>query len=166
LERRIDGIISLLSTNPQPQPGSTTAPTPLTPESTTANTSDKTTIHTSTRSRTAQDGHRSIHSDAVLELLPNFRLTAQQASSYLATYQRDMMPKCPFVIIPHNIDAMTLYHRSKCLFWAIMATVAPLTVEIQADFKLWFRRHLAEEIVVRQQKRLELLQAILIHLTW
>lgn len=77
-----------------------------------------------------------------------------------------MMPKYPFVVIPDHVDAVALHHKSKCLFWTIMATISPLTSEMQADFKHWFRRHVAEEIVVQQHKSLELLQAILIHLAW
>ncbi|KAK0386078.1 hypothetical protein NLU13_5915 [Sarocladium strictum] len=170
LESRIDGIISLLSTNQQQsQPGNPTAPSPLTPDSSTAvaNKTEGAAGRAAARPRNPQHVPRPVRrSDAVLELLPNFRLTAQQAVHYLATYRSTMMPKYPFVIIPDHVDAVALHHKSKCLFWTIMATISPLTSEMQADFKHWFRRHVAEEIVVQQHKSLELLQAILIHLAW
>jgi hypothetical protein len=76
------------------------------------------------------------------------------------------MPRYPFVIIPPETNVATLVGNAKCLFWTIMAATAPLTPEVQADFKHWFRQHLATEIIVRQKKRLELLQAILVYLAW
>lgn len=76
------------------------------------------------------------------------------------------MPRYPFVIIPETKDAFTLLNESRCLFWTVMASVAPQSSAVQREFKKWFRQYIAEHVVVRQEKRLDLLQAILIHLGW
>jgi len=52
------------------------------------------------------------------------------------------------------------------LFWTILAVVSPLCDKVQMEFKAWFRRYLAEHLVVRQEKSIDILQAMLIYLAW
>lgn len=169
LEQRIDGIITYLSTNQQSQASTSSSSAALTPESA------ATSISQTSVSQTAElfvnpPKRRNVNfvsQDGVsFDLLPDFRLTPTQASSYLAQYRTQMMPKYPFVIIDSDINAATLCSQSKCLFWCIMATVAPLSTEAHRNFRHWFRSHLAEEIVVKQHKSVDLLQAILVYLAW
>lgn len=93
-------------------------------------------------------------------------LSVAQANSYVNMYRTELMPRYPFVVIPSHIDALTLRRRSKCLFWTILSTVAPLSGKGQASFKLWFRKYIAEHIVVLQHRNIGLLQAILVHVAW
>lgn len=76
------------------------------------------------------------------------------------------MPQFPFVLIPETTTAPMLYEEKPHLFWVIMASVVPQTDTVHKDIKLWFRQYLAEHVVVRQEKSLDLLQAILVHMAW
>ncbi len=76
------------------------------------------------------------------------------------------MPQFPFVLIPETMTASAMYAEKPHLFWIIMAAVVPQTDTTHADIKIWFRRYLAEHLIVRQEKSLDLLQAILVHLAW
>ena len=72
----------------------------------------------------------------------------------------------PFVIIEENTKPHELYYSAPALFWTIMASVAQTTAEVDGAMKKWMRQYLADHVVVRQERTLELLQAILVHLIW
>lgn len=100
------------------------------------------------------------------ELVPGFSMTITEAAEYLHTYRRDYMPMFPFVIIEETTKPHELYYNAPALFWMIMAAVAHTSEEVDTSIKKWLRQYLAERIIVRQEKTLEILQAILIHLVW
>ncbi|KAI5459741.1 hypothetical protein BGZ63DRAFT_388562 [Mariannaea sp. PMI_226] len=101
-----------------------------------------------------------------LELLPGFRITQLQAAKALDTYRYDLVPVYPFVPLPKNMTARDLYTGSRFLFWTIMSVTIPTSGDVQRNVRAWFRKYLAEHILVRQERRLDILQAILIHLGW
>ena len=76
------------------------------------------------------------------------------------------MPKFPFVVIPKTLDANGLHAQSSCVFWTVMAAVMPLPNAVQQAVRTWFRKSIAERVVVQYERSLELLQAILLHLAW
>jgi hypothetical protein len=175
LEQKIDGIVSLLTASQQIQQLSA-AGLPLTPE----------TIQATDQSNAAQspvdmecgtkvpesileDGDMPF-SDSVdstrLELLPGFRVTLEEADEYLTIYRKEILPYFPFVPVSPDIMAFELYSKHRFLFWAIISVTAPQSVQVQHAVKRWFRQWIAEHMVVRQEKRLEILQAMLIHLGW
>jgi hypothetical protein len=100
------------------------------------------------------------------ELFPGFRVTSQDAFTLLDTYRNDYMPKFPFVVIPSSADPRELWSASRCLFWSVMGVVAQHSFEVQDRFKRWFRTFVAEAVVVEREKRVDILQAILIHIAW
>ncbi|ESU11670.1 hypothetical protein FGSG_12782 [Fusarium graminearum PH-1] len=101
-----------------------------------------------------------------VELFPGFRISHQQASERLALYTRDYVPHFPFVPLPGAITSQELYIESSLLFWTILAVVSPLEDKVQMEFKAWFRKYLAEHVIVRQEKSVDILQAILVYLGW
>ncbi|CAM1503117.1 Fc.00g078930.m01.CDS01 [Cosmosporella sp. VM-42] len=164
LEKKIDGIVELLAAS---QAITGNAPPPLTPES-------PTTLHIQPQAST-EAGDSCIDGGAPpdfppdmceMELVPGFRLTHEKANEYLAIYRQDYLPKNPFVPLPSTTTSYGLYSTSRFLFWAVMAVVVPLPGPVQYQVKKWFHRHIAEHMIVRQEKRLEFLQAILLHLGW
>lgn len=166
LEKKIDGIVSLLAANHNIQVN----PSPLTPDSPgnqphhqlaeeSPNCSGDTCADDAVPTDAARDFSH-------FELLPGFRVTYDEAQRYLGLYQQEYLPKYPFVPLPAGIAPHQLYSESRVLFWSILSVVVPLSAAVQHSFKNWFRRHLAEHLIVRQEKKLEYLQAILIHLGW
>ncbi|KAF5261659.1 hypothetical protein FOXYS1_7640 [Fusarium oxysporum] len=167
LEKKIDGIVSLLSANQRK------GLSPLTPESPQeVQSHSQCQPHTQeNRFTTNHDMINQIPDDSIrfstdVELFPGFRISQQEASDRLDVYRRDYVPHFPFVPVPSSMCASELYVESRVLFWTILAVVSPLGDKVQMEFKAWFRRYLAEHLVVRQEKSIDILQAMLIYLAW
>jgi hypothetical protein len=100
------------------------------------------------------------------QLIPGFSFSLEEARSYFDIYRREFMPNYPFFILPEDLDPRTLYATSRCLFWTILAAVTPQSSATQQGVENWFRQYIADRMVVKQEKNLSLLQAILLHLAW
>lgn len=62
--------------------------------------------------------------------------------------------------------AYDFYEKTPFLFRTIVSVAAPQAPNTQSDFKEWFRRYIAEHLVVNSERRLEILQALLVHMAW
>ncbi|KAF4991988.1 hypothetical protein FDECE_13852 [Fusarium decemcellulare] len=167
LEKKIDGIVSLLAANQRK------GLSPLTPESPQDTQcqplSEESTSNVMNVNAVTSDivgPHEMSLDSSDLELFPGFRVTHEEAAKRLSVYRQHYAPKFPFVPMPGGISTHELYAESRVLFWTIIAMVSPLPDAVQMQFKDWFRRYLAEHIVVRQEKRIDILQAILVFLAW
>ncbi|KAF5137108.1 hypothetical protein E5D57_000883 [Metarhizium anisopliae] len=161
LEQKIDGIMSLLAENQhgQRQPG----PSPMTPESQLAHKPGPAIpqVLQTEPPRSTGSGNQ-----ALFRLIPDFQVTDREASRFLSIYASEYAPNFPFVMVPSAATAHGLHDRSPGLFWAIMTAVAPQSFAVQQRVKTWFRQYVADHVIVRQEKTLQLLQAILVHLAW
>ncbi|KAJ6782886.1 hypothetical protein PWT90_09919 [Aphanocladium album] len=191
LEQKLDGIMSLLESNQRAKHRSGSAgsastsgdaPSPLTPESTNNNNlnnpwpfrsrpsdcagqnAEKTASLSEERPSPAVFVDRGVGEK--VELMPGFSLTFTEANEYLNIYRKDYMPIFPFVIIEDTTKAHELYHNTPALFWMIMAAVSQTSEDVDTNVKKWLRQYVADTMIVKQEKTLELLQAILIHLIW
>ncbi|KAH8122114.1 hypothetical protein FP744_10004838 [Trichoderma asperellum] len=177
LERKIDSLVSMIASTQKLQ----NSP-PLTPEShDTIVVDDASKIplpqplqDAVQKSRSTQAASKVPHfplfipsdSSTTFQLIPGFSFSLEEAHSYFNIYRREFMPNYPFVVIPEDMDPRNLYATSRCLFWTIMAAVAPQSSATQQGVENWFRQYVADRMVVKQEKNLALLQAILIHLAW
>ncbi|KAK3502813.1 hypothetical protein B0T13DRAFT_181768 [Neurospora crassa] len=96
----------------------------------------------------------------------SLRITMGEADRLLKLYQTDYHPRFPFVPIPRDTTAQDLFQRQPFLFRTIIQIVAPQSAALQRGFTTWFREYIATHIVVKQEKRLDLLQAILLFIAW
>jgi hypothetical protein len=166
LEKKIDGIVSLLAANQRHNLS------PLTPESPKEQNQPQSqsmaSLSVSPRSLDMIPSGSDVPPNfaANVELFPGFRITHAQASERLALYKRDYVPHFPFVPLSGHMTSHELYIESSLLFWTILAVVSPLEDKVQMEFKAWFRKYLAEHVIVRQEKSVDILQAILIYLGW
>lgn len=101
-----------------------------------------------------------------VEIVKGFRVTFFEADRALNLYRSLYSPYFPFVPIPAMMPACELHDRSPFLFRAVVAVTTPQSPAVQAEYHLWFRQYVAQHVVVNNEKRLEILQAILIHLAW
>ncbi|KAM0211275.1 hypothetical protein ACHAQD_010333 [Fusarium lateritium] len=178
LEKKIDGIVSLLAAN---QRNGLSPLTPESPQETQPQTHHHQQPHSHSHSHNEAPSINSavtipldvithsdipVHFSGTLELFPGFRITHQHAADCLNIYRRDYVPNFPFVPVPEHMTSHELFVESSLLFWTILAVVSPLEDKVQMEFKLWFRKYLAEHLVVRQEKSVDILQAILIYLAW
>lgn len=115
-------------------------------------------------------GAQTVHVDRgiaeMVELVPGLRMTFTEAAEHLHVYRKDYMPVFPFVVIEETTKPHELYYNAPALFWMIMAAVTQTSEEMDVAVKKWLRQHVAEKMVVKQEKSLQLLQAILVHLIW
>ncbi|KID75578.1 Fungal transcriptional regulatory protein, partial [Metarhizium brunneum ARSEF 3297] len=153
--------MSLLAENQhgQRQPG----PSPMTPESQLAH---KTGPAIPQVLQTEPPRSTGSGNQALFRLIPDFQVTDREASRFLSIYASEYAPNFPFVMVPSAATAHGLHDRSPGLFWAIMTAVAPQSLAVQQRVKTWFRQYVADHVIVRQEKTLQLLQAILVHLAW
>ncbi|KAJ4204298.1 hypothetical protein NW767_004490 [Fusarium falciforme] len=164
LEKKIDGIVSLLAA----QKGLS----PLTPESPQDVPAQQAIPEDIQAVQLAPDRlpppgiGRSDDDYADLELFPGFRITHDEAAKRLEVYRRDYVPEFPFVPMPDSLASHEFYSESRFLFWTILAVVSPLKEKVQMDFKAWFRKYLAEHVVMGQERSLDILQGILVYLAW
>lgn len=107
---------------------------------------------------------------AYIEIIPQpygyLRVTMSEAERLLKLYQDEYHPRFPFVPVPRNTTAQDLFQRQPFLFRTIIQIVAPQNAAAQRAFTTWFREYIATHIVVKQEKRLDLLQAILLFIAW
>ncbi|CAG7562720.1 unnamed protein product [Fusarium equiseti] len=162
LEKKIDGIVSLLA-NRQNLP-----PTPESPKEQPRPRQPVQGPSLDPVSLEILQGDASIpsHLTTNVELFPGFSVSHAQASERLELYRRDYVPHFPFAPLSEYMTSHELYAESSLLFWTILAVVSPLEDKVQVEFKAWFRRYLAEHVFVRQERSTDILQAIIIYLGW
>jgi hypothetical protein len=101
-----------------------------------------------------------------LELTPGYNITPGEGDRLLHLYREAYSPLFPFVPLPSSTTASELYSTRPVLFKAIMYAVAPQNYSTQQEISLMFRRYIAEHVIMEQEKRLDILQALLIHIAW
>lgn len=101
-----------------------------------------------------------------VDVVKGFRVSFYEADRALNLFRSIYSPYFPFVVIPVMTNSLDLYDKSPFLFRTIVAVTTPQSPTIQAEFKLWFREYIAQHVVVNNERRLEILQAILIYLAW
>lgn len=101
-----------------------------------------------------------------VEIVKGFRVSFYEADRALNLFRSIYSPYFPYVVIPVMTSSYDLLHKSPFLFRTIVAVTTPQSPAIQAEFRLWFREYIAQHVVVNNERRLELLQAILLYLAW
>ncbi|KAH6605343.1 hypothetical protein Trco_007050 [Trichoderma cornu-damae] len=176
LEKKIDGLVSMLALSQRIR-ASRTATSLSTPESHDAGVKirlQKPPQAEAPQRQPGGDAHEPPQMPLAIppkpsttfQLIPGFSFSLEEVISYFDRYRRELMPNYPFVVIPEDLDPRALYATSQCLFWTIMAAVAPQSPDTQKGVENWFRQYIADRVVVNQEKSLEILQAILLRLTW
>lgn len=101
-----------------------------------------------------------------VDIVKGFRVTFYEAERALNIYRSIYSPYFPFVPIPVMMTAYEFYDRYPFLFRSIVVITTPQSPAAQAEYRVWFREYIAHHVVVNNEKRLEILQGILIHLAW
>lgn len=101
-----------------------------------------------------------------VDIVKGFRVTFFEAERALNIYRSIYAPYFPFVPIPVMMTAYELYDRYPFLFRNIVVVTTPQSPAAQAEYRVWFREYIAHHVIVNNERRLEILQGILIHLAW
>lgn len=100
------------------------------------------------------------------EIIPGFQVSFEEADRLLDLYRTDYCTSFPFVTILPDMAAYDLFADRPFLFRTIIQVVAPQDAAVQQEVKLWFRKYIADHMIIQQEKSLELLQAILVFVAW
>ncbi|KAH7211548.1 hypothetical protein DER44DRAFT_766398 [Fusarium oxysporum] len=161
IEQKLDNIMALLNRerNQPIEPSSSLPSNGFTPA----------VIQTSRQDMTSAP---SLHSpasypqqDSFINIVPGFQVSFTEAGQVLQEYMTEMLPQFPFVPLP-SLDAYNLYNRKPLLLKTILWVCRPPALEAYAAFEDWFRQHVAYQTVVRMNKSLEIVQALLVFFAW
>ncbi|KAK0609266.1 hypothetical protein B0T14DRAFT_232685 [Immersiella caudata] len=162
LEEKLDGIMSLLSASQGLQQlatptlsNSSTPPTFGLPLESLQNPPPPV-------SRSARYAPRA----GSFEVVPGFQVTGDEAERFLNLYRSEYSPKFPFVPISPEVAPDELFQSRPFLFRVIIQIIAPQTAETQREVAQWVRQHVSHHVLVVQERRLELLQGLLLYIGW
>ncbi|KAJ5188374.1 hypothetical protein N7472_007388 [Penicillium cf. griseofulvum] len=111
--------------------------------------------------------NESVHTSLeCIDIVSGFRLTFEEADGALSMYQSLYTPYFPFVPVPVTMTANEMHDRTPFLLRTILLVTVSQSLSIQKAAQLWFRQQIAQRVVVDQERRLELLQAILVFVAW
>lgn len=85
---------------------------------------------------------------------------------YLDRYRRLMADGCPFVKIPQEASFVRVYQQRPMLMSAIAVVASFHDLNKQHDLAQDFMRIMSERILFRSEKSIDILQALLIFITW
>ncbi|ORY62154.1 uncharacterized protein BCR38DRAFT_394838 [Pseudomassariella vexata] len=166
LEQKVDGIMQLLTASQHLQlnmhdHSHLVTDDPAQPPI--ADNSHAPQTHVSPRSRVS---FPTDHQPPKIGLVPGFSLTLDQGNKILHTYREKLTPHFPFVPLSPLVNAAQLHERSPVLFHTIILVTAPQVPKIQEAMKHAFRKYIAEQMIIQNYKTLELLQALLLYISW
>ncbi|KFY62633.1 hypothetical protein V496_04491 [Pseudogymnoascus sp. VKM F-4515 (FW-2607)] len=112
------------------------------------------------------DGGSVDQDDHVIEqLLGCGILTTDTANAYILKY-RQMCEYSPFVVIPEGATTESLRQDQPFLLHAILAVSSRESPDLQSTLERSLRERLLRTVMIEGEKSIDLLQAILIYLTW
>ena len=92
-------------------------------------------------------------------------ITLGQAGDAIELF-RSRQSAFPFVVIPPNLSLDSLRRQRPFLFLAILCCGTEPSFKLQQHIELELRENLSRRVLVNGEKSLDLLQGILVYLTW
>ncbi|KAF7136876.1 hypothetical protein CNMCM5793_006491 [Aspergillus hiratsukae] len=93
-------------------------------------------------------------------------LSEAEAERLVATFQLDLVPKFPFVLIPHGETAARLRAREPFLFLCVVAAAMGSAHPLRKTVVEEIMKHVTLRVVARSERNLELLRGLLVHSAW
>ena len=93
-------------------------------------------------------------------------LTWKEATAILGVFRRRYMPRFPCVLIDPDMTSQQLLASKPFTFRAVMLVAAPVSVSRYRKMKRNVLAYLGHRMLVEEQRHLDLLQGLLILLTW
>lgn len=120
----------------------------------------------------AQDPSHGLHppTSSVLEGQPSIvdrgLLSEAEAESLVKTFQLNLVPKFPFVLLAHRETAARLRDREPFLFLCIVAATMGSSHPLRKTVTEEIMKHITLRFVARSERNLELLRGLLVHSAW
>jgi hypothetical protein len=93
-------------------------------------------------------------------------LSEAEAERLVATFQLELVPKFPFVLIAHGETAASLRHREPFLFLCVVAASMGSAHPLRKIVAEEIMNHVTLRVVARSERNLELLRGLLVHSAW
>ncbi|QKX64346.1 uncharacterized protein TRUGW13939_11520 [Talaromyces rugulosus] len=93
-------------------------------------------------------------------------LSEAEAERLVTTFQRDLVPKFPFVLIAHGETAAHLRDREPFLFLCVVAAAMGSAHPLRKTVAEEIMKHVTSRVVARSERNLELLRGLLVHSAW
>jgi hypothetical protein len=99
--------------------------------------------------------------------IPSFlSVSNEYAQGCLEMFQQKLMPNFPFVVIPPDHSAAELRSKRPALYGAIIVAASFSSIRTQTAYGEELLRYLTEKLLMKGEKSLELLQALLVYTAW
>lgn len=98
--------------------------------------------------------------------LPDLGLTRREEAIRLRVFRERMIQYCPFVIIPSGISTQTLCQQEPFLFSTIMLAAANRGISYQKSIGRKLMEYMSVHLILNGEKSLDLLEGILVLITW
>jgi hypothetical protein len=96
----------------------------------------------------------------------SFNLTHEYASMILTKYRTEMARYCPSVVIPFDMTVPELQQKSPFLLGAVLRVTCLDDVNQKKRMTDQFLEHVSRSIVKKRHSRLDILQALLVCISW
>ncbi|EKV13293.1 hypothetical protein PDIG_39050 [Penicillium digitatum PHI26] len=91
-------------------------------------------------------------------------LSETEAERLVATFQLDLVPKFPFVLITHDETAARLREQEPFLFLCVVAATMGSVHPLRKTVTEEIMKHVTLRVVARSERNLELLRGLLVHI--
>lgn len=170
LESKIEHLVNALATAPQVIRATQTHGQPSPPISTSRMSSDRGVVSTDDVLQSLCDeGHQCDSTSPPspsLEATKSSAVTLNEAEVLLDRYVRLMSKGMPFVTFPRSVSAYEFFQSNPVLLRAITTVTLFHDLPRQQILVKDLIRDLSERIIVKSEKSLDLLQAILVFVCW
>lgn len=167
LEGRLNDLVSRL---PPPLNGEDTSTSPVfTPESTNTLSSGLSTFPNQQTLGAEEVGDTLQDDGAGFESTPSVpgpSRSTTDSDDLLNVFRRKLARQVPFISVPAQMSALTLYRERPFLYQAIIAVASYHDSVHQIELGHQFLKHLTEHLVLQGFKSLDMLQGLLVYITW
>ncbi|TVY39367.1 Transcriptional regulator [Lachnellula subtilissima] len=92
--------------------------------------------------------------------------STSNADELLDVFRQKLARQVPFIFVPGQMSALTLYRERPFLYQAIITVASYHDSVHQIDLGHQFLKHLTEHLVLQGHKNLDMLQGLLVYITW
>jgi len=183
MEQRLDGILALLSSNPQNSKDAPAAIAPTSPMQPSAPALSLQKIQSSVSSETVMSRQspnsetlRASHQPQVFsfpdlgfdelgDVISRRIIEFAQAEESVRFFQTKVV-NFPFIVVPPPMTLDSLRRERPFLLLSILSFSAQSNIKLQSVLEVELRETLSRKVIVNGEKGLDLLQGILVYLTW
>ena len=92
--------------------------------------------------------------------------STSNADDLLDVFRQKLARQVPFIFVPRQMSALTLNRERPFLYQAIVTVASYHDSVHQIDLGHQFLKHLTEHLVLQGHKNLDMLQGLLVYITW